>query len=761
VIRDDAPVLGNLDFQLHYRILSGRSDPMDILIANDARLQLISNPGFKFHLPRRIGISPFLYVYGQHPQMDVRCIDFTRISDPRSFFRLFLIQSFDQTSAPVFVIRQVSPGDDSDTFHLAPAVYFKIGQGWRTVLEGNELRITPELDRSGRAVAVLQLGDQTTFQKKDDPNSIFRLLQEEVKLSAEKFPGRFFFRGQKRDQLPEDIWFRQQVITPEGKIDPSVVNHPLGNDRWLPWLYLLAEYLPGNGIRTQLKQCAERYRSSIQNTSARFAFVASQVLEHKMPSIKFKGKDPFISVLSIMQNKKINKREPDDIGSFYAACFGFDQDCAATSERLQLWWDRYTLPVYTMWWRRHLDRHPELFFVIFRLAVQYKMPWGEKMLAMCRGFTDIPLFALLALLIRKVNLQTDTEGSLRVAPGTSRDMNVIRTPVRDQSLQIAYTRFGSETYFTVHKNKRRLIRIDKEVVCTINKTHDRYILYPNVYPFRRKNSLVNTLLIGDKKKSVMVPLVWRKGMIQFEHLRVRWLLKKDRFQLTLQAQEQVDQYRVNDEHVSLGRGMRKVIYFYPERISPAGDLTIMSANGSSIHFRQLNAKRKVRMTGWLYDHYGVFYPHINYRFSRRQHMIETDPSGQMDHTIDLPPDVSEIQLQAKHIMSGFGVNKIGDQRLERFLRFDPDRQRERFVVIIGPDAEMAPESVQKYFQSAFGFSPEIMRDADAHPGTVFQGLIVRNPAGQMPVSEKVLTLDEPLGDAMGQLIRQEIYHLQG
>ena len=89
VIRDGTLVIGNPDLQIRYRISSGRPDPMDFMIADTRRLAIITTPVFEFHPPRRIGFSPFLYFYGHHPQMNIRCVDFYRISGQKSFIRIF------------------------------------------------------------------------------------------------------------------------------------------------------------------------------------------------------------------------------------------------------------------------------------------------------------------------------------------------------------------------------------------------------------------------------------------------------------------------------------------------------------------------------------------------------------------------------------------------------------------------------------------------------------------------------------------------
>ncbi len=765
LLRNGSPILGKRDFQLHYQTPTGQADPMDLLISRNIRIRLSAPVKFDLHPPKRIGFSPFVYFYCHSSAMDLRCVDFTTHSDQEGFYRLMLFQRFKAGIKFSLTIKGLTFQADDTVFFIKEDVYLNPVYGWNIDQDGKELRFSPEFDQLDRACAVFQIGRRRDLRTGVDLQYVFNVLQEEEQICRNRFPGKYFITVNVNKQAPDPVWFDQDVITPAGRLDPAIISEPDKNDFWFPWLAVLAEYIPHTEVKDQLQQCARAYINTNQPMSPRFGYMAARVLEKKFHIAGVPDNNPFMAILKSLEDDPFDSSALDEIDFFYVAYFGNGADSGILAKRLQQWWNRYSMPIYNQWWKRQLEQAPEKLFIIFLLALQLRIPWSETILIRCNEFVAVPLFRLLVELGKVLLIRHNHNGKLTIVPGSAQAGNIAGTLARDRSLRIKITRFGSEKYFTVFHKNRQIIKVDKDISCEVNRGGDGYSFFPSIYPCGLSDFMINLLSIEDRMMMVRIPLVWRKGSIEVNALRVRWLLKKNRFQLTLHARSDIENYRVNSQEVTLRRGERKVIYLYPEKIPVKGLLLITSSEGASIHFRQRSIKRVIRIIGWISDQYGVFIPKINYQYSKRQHLLETDPAGQVDHELIIPAGISRLSFLVKRYVEHVKLNQYSNEKVEKFFRYDPAESPERFIVrLAGKNAQTA-ETVQDFFRSEFAFIPEIIMDAGYGMHTVTEGLLACPGGGSNAklsnADKKILCIDYPVGESIRRLIEQEITQLQG
>lgn len=765
VIRNGSPVLGNRDFQIHYQTPTGHADPMRLFISPDIRLHLSASVKFAFHPPKRIGFSPFLYFYCHSSTMDLRCVDFTPYSDQQGFFRLMLIQRYEEAGKVDFTIKGLAPRADSSVFFIKDDTYLNPAHGWGIEPAGEDLRLKTEYDQLGRTCTVLQIGKKSALRAGVDLHTIFDLLKEEEQLCRNRFPGKYLIAGNVKKQSPDSIWFDQDVITPAGRIDPSIISEPNKNDFWFPWLAVLAEYLPHTEIKDQLRQCAYAYLNADKPMSPRFSYMAARLLDKNIDTAAVRDKNPFMAILKSLENDTFDSSGLEEINYFYVAYFGNGTDPGILANRLQQWWNRYSMPIYNLWWKRQLEQDPEKLLIIFLLALQLRIPWSETILIRCNKFISVPLFRVLVKLGKIFLIRHNHNGKLIIVPGPQRAGNISGTLARDRHLRIKVTQFGSEKYFSVFHNNRQMIKVDKDISCEVSRDGERYSFFPSIYPCRLTDFMINLLNIEDRMMMVRIPLVWRKGSIEVNALRVRWLLKKKRFQLTLQARSDIESYRVNDQKITLRKGERKVLYMYPEKIPVKCVLLIMSSEGASIHFRQRSIKRTIRIVGWLSDQYGVLFPELNYQYSNRQHLIKTDPTGQVARELVIPGGISRLSFLIKRHVEHVILNQFSNEAVEKFFRYDPVVNPERFIVRMGGKTTEEAKRIQDFFQNEFAFVPEIILDAGYDINTVTEGVFVKPDEGsfkKLPnVDQKILCINFPVGESIRRLIEQEISQLQG
>ena len=445
--------------------------------------------------------------------------------------------------------------------------------------------------------------------------------------------------------------------------------------------------------------------------------------------------------------------------------FGESPGLCETVNRLQEWWNRYTMPVYNHWWQKERDSKPELFFIIYLLALRHKMPWSEMMSERCDGFSDIPLFALLAKMSSRILLDEDLIGNLIIRPGSERDSNVVRTPAREISIQAAYTKFGPVTYFSLRKNKREVLKVDKEVVCVVDKSSQNFSLLPNIYPPRADDFTGSCRIVAEFGTDLItIPLAWRKGMLRFRDVRLRWLLKRERFQITIMAHADLEGYRINDQAISLKRGQRKILYVYPQKGLGSANLSILTDEGRTIHERKKSGRRPINLSGWASDRYGVFIPVVNIRHHIKQHPIDADDAGQFSAQVKIPSETGRISLLARRFTQEYELRFMREPGLAKFLKSDPAATG-NLRILIDRQAGIDPAKLLNYFEREFGFFSELIMVDPPYPDGLHGDIIVI-PAGkssnEQPVrSDALLVIPTPPDKSLDRMIRDELCYLQG
>jgi hypothetical protein len=760
-VRNGKMFAGDLTLQMAFRQRTGFYDPFDIRIGRQTHIPIKSSLRFTFQTPRRIRFTPFITAYGYDQHIFVWTVDFTDISKPTACYRIVLFQFLDRAFLPSFTIEKTGCRVKDRTYELSPGFFIQTGATWQTGEEKGCLLLKPAPDANGEAYATLQFGDQTAFVTEDEPLRFFGKLTKESEKSRSVYPLKYFFTGESNPLSLEGIWFSQDLLTPDGEVEESAFKSGKGSDRWLPWLWILSMYIPHTGLAGQLRAFAETCRQTEKIHSPRVAFLIDRMCnKDPVSTVKKDRSDPFRIVFRSGESDVAS----GDWDYFYNAMFGELSDTGETVNRLQEWWNRYTMSVYDLRWKSELEGNTELFFIIYLLALRHKMPWAGLMLNRCGDFTGKPLFALLAKISVRVMLHQYRDGSMRITPGPVRSTNVVRTPAKEISTRVSYTKFGLATYFSVQRNERGLLKLDKEAACIVDNSWQHFSILPNIYPPRSEFNGVSRINAESGTDSVKLPLVWRKGMLRFGDARIRWILKKDRFQITIQALADLDGYRINEQTISLKCGQRKILYAYPEKVNRSANLSILTEKGRTIHERKHKSGRPVHLAGWASDRYGVFVPVVNYRHHIRQHPIRADDAGQISANLCIPSETGQISLMVKGYVRDFELHFMRNRALAKFLRSDPVSSGS-LRIHIDRKVEGNPDELLRYFENEFGLQCELIMSDHPYPDK-FPGGIIICPAGESDLKrnapdESVLVIPAPPDRSLDRMIRDELSYLQG
>ena len=107
----------------------------------------------------------------------------------------------------------------------------------------------------------------------------------------------------------------------------------------------------------------------------------------------------------------------------------------------------------------------------------------------------------------------------------------------------------------------------------------------------------------------MLPLMWKKGSIWLNHFRIRWILKKSRFQVTIMCTGQNNEISINKQKVLAQKGIRKILYLENLKMAPQLGLTILNSSGGKYFCQNIDHQRELIVNGSLLTENGIFADH--------------------------------------------------------------------------------------------------------------------------------------------------------
>lgn len=414
------------------------------------------------------------------------------------------------------------------------------------------------------------------------------------------------------------------------------------------------------------------------------------------------------------RNIQMQENELIEITQLYNAFLENDDDNEMVQQMLNQWWTFYGLPLMERKLNQIIKTEPESLTVIALLALQYQLPWAQVYVD--RLITGgLNAFCLLILWLSKRIILRYRNGSMFIYPGSTWDNNVKEIRRLNDTWRVKCTRYGKKEFLTILENKKCFYKVDKKI---------RIILNPAERIIAGRGIIPNTL--SDTKESAQIaltvggsclyqPILFRKGELTFSGLRLRWILKKKRFQITLKPTLRSQSIILNDTQLDLNKSAKNRFYIdVPFRESKVS-FTMLDEGGSLLHRRRVTGHRSVVLSGWALNGHGVFCDSVNFIKGKHQHTIQTGNSGQFLRMIDIPAAATQVDLVCKK-MSPI-KNKLLfclDAEWEKVLFYKSALLL--YPLQIGIKETLRPylPAIRSYFLDTFCFIPVFVMDTVCH-----------------------------------------------
>jgi hypothetical protein len=295
-------------------------------------------------------------------------------------------------------------------------------------------------------------------------------------------------------------------------------------------------------------------------------------------------------------------------------------------------------------------------------------------------------------------------------PGPASGANM--KTLRRKEIEYRHTQFGKLNFTTLYEKNVLLIKIDKEIILDHNESLDQIKIIPNILPIGLKDLQRNNISIQLDERVFEIPLIWKKAELSLPGCRIRWIFKKDRFQLTCQAKKSVSLLKMGNDVVEF-KGSQKVKYYYPVKISDNNSvLKLYDISGRSFILNHKITNKEVQLVGWIQDRNGLLAEYFNILNNSHQILCRNKDSGIVNVSFKITPTREKIEIILKKMHMEVPVRRITNRTSVRLLTYLPQQDRGFLVTIIDDETDIESGKIQHSFLEYLGFIPLVLNKSE-------------------------------------------------
>jgi hypothetical protein len=219
---------------------------------------------------------------------------------------------------------------------------------------------------------------------------------------------------------------------------------------------------------------------------------------------------------------------------------------------------------------------------------------------------------------------------------------------------------------------------------------------------------MNLITFRVDSRLIHVPLIWRKAEITISGCRIRWIFKKDRFQLTCQVNQLDKTLKINDEKIEFSQSKNAKYYYSGMKSQKKSGLKVFDNLGRSFIIGHKISKKEVRLIGWIQDSYGLLVEKFNISYNTHQNLQTIDAVGWINTSVKLPSNISDIVIISKRMSETISLRKITNGIKIKLIDYLPSKSTGAFVIVIDDQLKIQRSNVQRLCFEEFGFIPLIL-----------------------------------------------------
>jgi hypothetical protein len=660
-------ITGSSGLFIKYKCADGKADPLNIWM-NSTHLFGSSHTGLNYKLnfspinryifTKRIKKTPFFVNYLRADDFDIYVLDFNCREPAPVIYRLFFFRNIYMNH----VLRMCLPegfSSQSKMISGSDRYYFNYRISAKSELQSGELAIQAGANQD---ILMIQAFSTNAESVNDlEISHVFSLLNNNIDETKENhIEHNISAQNPEIMKTLDTLWSRIKVLSP-GKKPPAVMN------------------LSGE------------YQEQIRFATAEIGkFFGWPYVTGKSKTIENPKGDFSENLLDRIWNLYNNESMENNL----------------IVGKLQSWWDRYSLPIYDFRFNSILEESPEKLFVAFVLAQWFRLPWGKKLLIRCNHFKSVPELEFLAFLNQLVQIRTSGKETITVKKGSLHGGNFIK--FHRGKIAIHFSRFGKREFSGLTHDDMCICKMDKAITIQYDADTRCVHVLPDIGINEYRISKENILRLKANKYKINANLLWKKAELQHGDLRLRWILKKRRFQFTFRKKGEVIDLEVNDKKIKLLPSDRIKLYQSIRIIDPNAGFSIYDGEGRSFVMNK-NYPQDFMLVGWLQNQYGLLVNKINFKAGEGTSMLLSGPeSGRFSHGLTLHGFSGHASVQIKKHIAQIETPVLSDPRQLKILNFSAVASGGHLLTILEPAMLKKKDSVRLLFIKEFGFSPELI-----------------------------------------------------
>jgi len=663
-------ISGTAQLSLSFESKSGVDDPLSIRVKSTKKTDEISEDELKYSIShqrsdiqfvKRLQNTPFFISCLANEEFTLYIVDFYQWSPVTTLYRIFYFQLLDQDFRfELDMPLKTKKNEDSD-YNVGDWYLTHSGSG---TYEANPLRA--RLSFSGKEMEEKVLIFSFSEKKLSTGElSINGLIGELNKLEERAKKSHILkdikVQDVKKQRLIDELWTRQKGLNP---------------DRQLNALYS-AENIPD---------------------------IWTDELCHYMgwQSSGRTGSKPDI-------NHFLNNREP--IVKFcFAAYFEETHTPDEVIKTLQEWWDQYSLPLYRMKLLKSVATDPSLIFMIYSLATEMQLPWSDQLYRLSNFFYNQSQIALLACLFEMIVIRTKKDQTIQVKSGSGKRGNT--QSIRRGKIEYFHTCYSKNNYTTVREKNVEILKIDKDVIVIHSEKMDQIAIQPHILPINLKSLHALTISIQVGNYLLQVPLLWKKAELSIAGCRIRWIYKKDRFQLTCHLMKPGSQVKIDGKDINFTDSNKIRLYHPVNKIENEGFFRLFDVSGRSFISINSISPKEVMLLGWMQDRHGLLVDRLNICLNSHQIFCSAQSSGLINASFDINPKLKTIGLTSRKINQDIPIRKIDNRSYLKYMSYLHSENKGTLIVVVDDELKIQMKEIQDLFIKNLGFIPYIIYQSE-------------------------------------------------
>ena len=374
---------------------------------------------------------------------------------------------------------------------------------------------------------------------------------------------------------------------------------------------------------------------------------------------------------------------------------------------LQDFWQYLHYPAFRFWLKKDMAARPDQYIALAALAAARGFFWYFKLKDLLEAFLPEKMAgpAGLFLLLKECTPLYWGRDRLEFNPFMRTDN--LQEIQSDGTASVLSLVRQNKTIYTKLRRKEILFSIDKRV--RLGYTLSKQSLSVQPVLFRPPLKALETVTVQIKIDSVFVqiPLIWSRFEVTINRMRLKFLRKKDRFQVHMRGKKYTEAFHINNQKVQAFSGHYPVFYIPVVKSAAQTEAALFNGWGgvpipnkaAFIHGWTLDAFQQLREDARLSVEAKKTSGFVTLNHNRPENEIAVK-SG------------TEFRLKNRYSPAYTLQAKAGESYLNSFLYTPAELLQNRVRVYTAAN----PQKTARLFYDALGFYPYVGPLSEAHPG---------------------------------------------